>query len=183
MRFDVSQRRSETEVVGASAPTTCHLCALLTRRMPSWGGCVFTRPSGAFEQAGCEGHVRCAPHLSLFERPYVDRAAVTNQREQSWLIELVRGSLVQRLASRCDDGVVEEPSEMLLAGEVGLDVVGERIASGSTPPSERKAPAIPSRGSPSKRPSWANRPRPVAARPLAPIPDTYSGRRSRSLRR
>ena len=65
--------------------------------------------------------------MSLLERPRVDRAAVANQLEQAWFAELLGGPLVQALQPRHDHGVVEQPAEALLVGDVALDVAVERI--------------------------------------------------------
>ena len=96
--------------------------------------------------------------MSLFERPGVDRVAAANQLEQAWFAERGGGPLVHALQPRHDDRVVEKPAKTLLVGDLALDVKRERIAVWEYPRSERKTPAIPSRGSPSRRPSGENRP-------------------------
>src|SRR5215204_509460 len=47
---------------------------------------------------------------------------------QAWFAELLGGPLVHALRARRDHRVVEQPTETLLVGDVGLDVSGERIA-------------------------------------------------------
>ena len=66
--------------------------------------------------------------MSLFERPGVDRVAVADQFEQTWLAELHRGPLVDALQPRHDHRVVEQPAKTLLLADVALHVERERIA-------------------------------------------------------
>src|SRR2546421_7468237 len=82
---------------------------------------------GSLENAPRQWHVGGAPHVPLLEGPRVDGVAVTNQLEQAWLAKLLRGPLVHALQARDDHGVVEQPTEILLVGNIGLDVSGERI--------------------------------------------------------
>ena len=65
--------------------------------------------------------------MSLGERPDVDRAAVANQVEQAWFVELAGGPLVQTLQPWDDDRVIEEAPKALFVGDVELDVVLERV--------------------------------------------------------
>jgi hypothetical protein len=65
--------------------------------------------------------------VSLFEGPSVDRVAVANQLEQTWLAELHGGPLVDSLQPRHDHRVVEQPAETLLVGDIALHVERERI--------------------------------------------------------
>ena len=66
--------------------------------------------------------------MSLLKGPGVNGVAVPNQLEQAGFAELPGGPLVHALRARRDHRVVEQPTETLLVGDVGLDVSGERLA-------------------------------------------------------
>src|SRR5215468_10382415 len=67
------------------------------------------------------------PHMSLFIRPRVDRAAVANEPEKAWFVEFRCRPLVEAPQPRCDQRVVEQPTDTLLTGDVPLDVTRERV--------------------------------------------------------
>jgi hypothetical protein len=71
--------------------------------------------------------------VSFLEGPSVDRAAVPSQLEEAWFVKLLGGALVHALHPRQDHGVVEQPTETLLIGDIRLDVFGERIVVGEHP--------------------------------------------------
>ena len=75
-------------------------------------------PGSAFKDPPHLWHVRGAPHVSLFEGPRVDRAAVANQLEQAWLAKLLGRPLVHALQPRDDHRVVEQPPKALLVGDI-----------------------------------------------------------------
>ena len=71
--------------------------------------------------------------MALLEGPRVDRVAGANELEQAWLAKLAGGPLVDALDPRQEHGVVEQPAETMLVGEVDLDVQVERVAVGQYP--------------------------------------------------
>src|SRR5947207_10483403 len=81
--------------------------------------------------------------MPVLERPRVDRVAVTDQLEQAWLAELLGGPLVHALNPRDDHRVVEQPTEILLVGNVGLDIARERIAVGEHAAEREEGPGHP----------------------------------------
>ena len=76
----------------------------------------------AFQCPRRQRHVRSAPYVSLLEGPGVDRAAVANQLEQPWFVQVLRRPLVQALQPGHDHRVVEQPAKTLLVGDVVPDV-------------------------------------------------------------
>src|SRR4051812_20952040 len=103
----------------------------------------FAGPRGSLENARRQWHVGGPPHVPLLERPRVDRIAVANQLEQTLLAKLLRGPLVHALQPREDHGVVEQPTEAPLVGDVGLDIASERIAVGEHAAEREEGPGHP----------------------------------------